>query len=226
MAYERNIFFDADSGSGPQARTLESPILFSDIFDGVPQFYAGSTIFLQEILTIISDIKIGSEHLVDVDMRWFQPKVYYGTYQLTALLTTPLEPEGEGGQGFITNQIIQIKRYSSYTITANPSTPFGTSDAFRIDNCNFELEEVTLDLGAGEFTVTRPKYSDNMLVGVGTNQKAPLADTEYNQFFTSVGLYYNPGCKGVVINHRVSVINVVYTDFEPYPDVVCRPSGG
>lgn len=226
MAYERNIFFDADSGSGAQGKTLESPILFSEIFDGVPQFYAGSTICVQEILTIISNIQIGKEHLVDVDMRWFNPKVYFGTYQLTALINTPLEPEGEGGQGFITNQTIQIKRYSNYTITANPNNPISVGNAFKIDNCNFELEEVTVSVGTVEITTTLPKYRENLLTGLSTNEKAPLADTEYNQFFTSIGLYYNPGCEPVALNHRVAVINVVYTDFLPYPDVVCRPAGG
>lgn len=226
MAYNRNYTFSIEEGSGKVGRTLDTPILFSEIFDGTPQFYAGSTIFVQEILTIISDVQIGKEHLVDVDLRWFNPKIYYGTYQLSALIGSGIEPENEGGQGFLTCQTMQIKRRSSYTITANPNTPFAIGEKFVVDNCNFELEELTLDLGAGEITVTKPKNNESMLVGIVTSEKAPLADTEYNQFFTSLGFYYNPGCFLVALNHRIAIINVVYTDFTPYRDVVCNPSGG
>lgn len=226
VAYNRNYIFQADEGTGKVGRTLESPIAFSEIFDGTPPFYAGSTIFVQEILTIISDIEFGKEHLVDVDMRWFNSKVYYGTYQLSALSELGLEPENEGGQGYLTNQVTVIKRYSSYTIAANPNVPFGIGEKLRIDNCNFEIEEYTLDLGVGEITRSRPINNEAMMVGILTNEKAPLADTEYNQFFTSYGLYYNPGCYVSAVNHRVGIINVVYTDFTPYPDVVCQPVGG
>lgn len=226
MAYERNYFFDINEGSGAHGKSLDTPIMFSEIFDGVPQFYKGSTIYVQEILTIISQIDIGKEHLVDKDMRWFDPKIYLGTYQLSALLSTPLEPESEGGQGFLTNSAHQIKRYSNYTITADPDTPFGIGDLLRVDNCNFELVGTAIEVAGASVSVQVPRTNVGMMVGIVTNEKAPLRDIAYNQFFKSIGLYYNPGCRGVVLNHRVAVINVVTTDFLPYPNTICQPSGG
>jgi len=174
MAYEKNYFFDAADGAGAHGKSFDSPIMFSEIFDGVPQFYKGSTIFVQEILTIISQIDPGKEHLVDRDMRWFDPKIYLGTYQLSALLSSPLEPEAEGGQGFLTNSAHQIKRYSNYTITADPDTPFGIGDLFKVDNCNFQLVGSSLEVAGASVSIQVPRTSDVQFVGTITNEKAPL----------------------------------------------------
>jgi len=225
MGYLHRVDFDANQGWGKVGRILPQPINFSQIFDGSPQFYSGSTIELQEVLTINSQVIPSQAHLVDVDHKWFDPKIYMGTYQLSALFAEGLETEGEGGQGYLTNYISKIKRYSRYTITADPGVAIATGDVLTIDNCNFGLKTVALSVGPLTVEASVPVQNQSLLTGYVSRQRAPLKDAVYNQFFKSVGLYFNPGCEPLSMFHEVKVINAITTDYNPYPTVTCVPLG-
>jgi hypothetical protein len=225
MAYEFTISFAEGEGSGAVGRILPSPILFSEIFDGTPQFYAGSTIFVQEVLEVLSNIIIGKEALVDVDFKWFDPKVYIGTYQFGDVIRGQ-QPQSEMGEGFLTNRKQTFIRRSSYTITANPATPIAYNKVFTVDNCNFETVEAGIEFGGASITIQKPLRNENIFNGKISESRAPLVDTSYNQFFNTIGLYYNPGCEPIQINHRVQIINALQTDFLPYPEFTCEILGG
>jgi hypothetical protein len=225
MSYNNNYLQPNGSSSGAQGLTLVSPILFSQIFDGTPQFYSGSTIEVQEILQITSQVIIGMEQFVDVDFKWFEPKIYYGSYQLVGL-TAGIEDENQGGQGFLTNYIHKFIRRSSYQIVADPSVPIAEESSLIIDNCSFQLRGISAMFGGAEISLNSPLQNESLFQGKISRQRAPLKDATYNQFFKSIGLYYNPGCELVGINHRVQIINVVSTDLSPYPNFSCSLLGG
>jgi hypothetical protein len=225
MGYFYRFGFGANAGSGTVGHIFPQPINFSEVFDGAPQFYSGSTIELLEVLTINSQVVPNQAYLVDIDYRWFDPKVYLGTYQLGALVIDGLETEAEGGQGYLTNYISKIKRYSRYTVTADPGTPIGQGDVLSLDNCNFGLKSVSLSVGPLTIEGSVPIQNQSLLTGYISRQRAPLKNAIYNQFFKSVGLYFNPGCEPLSVTHEVKVINAITTDYNPYPTVPCVPLG-
>jgi len=224
MPYTYVLEETAGSPSGARGKILPSPILFSEIFDGVPQFYSGSTINCQEILTIECNIRIGEERFVDADFRWFDPKVYFGTYQFGDLISG-LQSEQELGQGFLTNRKHFFVRRSSYEIIANPDTPFGFEEVFVVDNCGFETSEIGIEFGGASLTVQRPLRNEALFQGKISKTRAPLKDATYNQFFGQIGLYLNPGCELIRITHRVQIINNIQADFLPYPEFTCSLAG-
>lgn len=224
MAYNFSYNAPADGTSGPTGLILPSVINFSQIFDGVPQFYTGSNIEVQEILTIQSDIKIGEEGLVDVDFKWFDPKKYYGTYQFGDIIDG-LENEQEGGQGFITNFKHKFIRRSSYSIVANPDTPIAYQNVFFMDNCNFQLREVGVSFGGVSIQASTPINNEKLFTGKISQQRAPLIDKQYNPFFRQLGFYYNPGCRLLQVDHEIRIINAISTDFDAYPTFNCSTLG-
>jgi hypothetical protein len=226
MALERQYEFGAGNGSGAKGYAFGSPVNFSQIFDGAPQFYPGSVITVQEILTIISQVIPGEEHLVDFDKRWFEPKIYLGTYQLTAIAEAPLGNEASGDQGFLTRNAQSIKRYSTYTVVANSNAPVAAGDVFTVDNCNFAMAEVSFEIAGVSVTGSKPISDTAMFQGTISRQGAPLEDREYFQLLNNVGLYFYPGCEGVLLNHRISVINTIATNYNNYPAYTCSPLGG
>lgn len=225
MPYE--YIFSPSSGGGEEKTGLflPTPILFSEVFEGAPQFYTGSTIYVQEVLNIKSGIVSGKEKFVDADFRWFDPKIYLGTYQFGTIVTG-IENENEKGQGFLTNQNHVFVRRSAYTIAANPDTPIAYEQTFTVDNCNFETITAGIEFGGAELEIQRPLRNKNMFTGKISQSRAPLADGIYNQFFFGIGLYMNPGCELLQITHRVQVINALQTDFNPYPEFTCEILGG
>jgi hypothetical protein len=225
MAYSFTQAADSGGGEGKYGILLPTPILFSEIFDGAPQYYTGSTIHLQEVLEIESEIIVGKERFVDVDLKWFDSKIYFGTYQFGDPLRGQ-ETVNERGEGFLTNRKHVFIRRSDYTVTANPDTPIAMEQVFTVDNCNFEIVEAGIEFGGAEISIQRPLRNANMFNGKISQTRAPLKDGAYNQFFNSIGLYYNPGCAHVQITHRVQIINAIQTDFLPYPEFTCEILGG
>lgn len=226
MAYQRTYNFPTGGGEARQGYQFDNPIVFSQIFDGSPQFYVGSTITVQEILLILSEVVIGRERFVDVDHKWFEPKVYLGSFQVKSGLLSSLDAEDGRGQGFLTNNAHQIVRYSHYTIVADPDTPVAKGSIYTVDNCNFGLQQASITVFGATVAIQKPLTDTAIFSGNISQQRAPLKDTVYNQLLGDVGLYYNPGCAGVSLTQKISVINTVSTDFDPYPNFACIPLGG
>lgn len=181
---------------------------------------------VQEILTILSEVIPGQEQLVDVDYRWFDPKVYLGSYQVKPTLVSGNSPEGEGGEGFLTNRIVDLVRYSHYTIVADPNVPVGQGSIFTVDNCNFGLVTVSLGVPPVVVTAQKPIVDQAIFSGNTSIQRAPLKDTDYSCKLASVGLYYNPGCQPSQLFHRIAIINTISTDYDNFPNFACVPLGG
>jgi hypothetical protein len=216
-----NIAVDISGSTGSFARIFTSnPLTFADIFDGAPQFYPGSNVLVQEILTVKT--LIVDDLLVDSDLRWFNVRRLRGTYQVgNILISSPICDEDDG-RLYYDNQ--EIRRYSSYTITANPDVLIGQHEQIALDSCNFYLvPEVYLFPGNPSPVPGSKLYDLNpALLGSTTITRAPLADTEFNQKMAGVGLYLYPGVEGISLNYKVAVINDIYTDYNPAPVPACE----
>lgn len=219
MVVERTSTVGAGQ-SGAIGVLMPQSITFAELFTGTPQYYPGSLIQVQETIRINSIVVEPS--LVGVSKEWFQPKLRLGTYQL---FTDPLDTAiREGDDGYITNEIFEISRYSWYTITANPNTAFAKYEQISLQSCNFYLEP-DVYLFPGENTpVTgfRAKDLPPQWLGSSTLSKAPLADTDFFRRVTGVGLYYKPGVENVNVVYRAAIINDIYTDYEAAPVPTCQ----
>jgi hypothetical protein len=209
------MFQDTYSIQGETGRTgvlqFNGVPTFADIFDGVPQYYPGSSIEVQETLRIFTNIT--NPDVIDVDFNWFAPKKYLGSWQI-------LEPFGffgwdESKFGFLNSTLQDITYRSRYTVVADPSTPIAQGEQLEISACNFFLKP-DVYLFPGEINpVTGFNTYDKFphFTGKTTLSAAPLKDTDYYQFIGGVGLYLNPGVEGVRIEYRIAVINDIYTDY-------------
>lgn len=219
MAYEITESIDGERDSVGRLQIIPS-ITFGQIFEGSPQYYPGSIVQVQEILEIRT--RLYDESLVDTDRGWFFPKQRLGTFQIFDINGTVRTAPEDSGYLSIFNQ--RIYRYSYYTITANPSTQFGKHEQISLDNCNAYLTpEVYL---FPDNPIPSPGYryydSNPLFLGSVTISKAPLADTEFNQLISGVGLKLKPGVEGVFLNYKVAVINDIYTDYESAPAPECE----
>jgi hypothetical protein len=199
---------------------IAPPPTFAQIFDGVPQFYAGSSFVVQESLRIFTEVVDPS--VVDVDLNWFENKQYLGSYQVISKDSIPLHRQGD--DGYLVSPIQEINRYSTYTIAANPNVPVAKAEQIDLSACNFYLQpDVYLFPNdpipkPGFKVVDRPPA----FIGAMTLQKAPLADTEFFQQIGGIGLFLQPGVEGVRVEYTIAVINDIYTDYEAYPIPTCQ----
>jgi hypothetical protein len=222
MAYviEEDIF--GETGSIGRVSISGNPNL-SQLFTGTPQFYPGSLIQIEEILTIITAIV--SPELVDVDYRWFSPKKYLGTFQIIGVNGLP--PHADGDDGQVVSEYQQIKRYSWYTITANPSTIVGFGEQFFTQTCNLYLvpEVYTFEGTSTPVPGQRILNGHNpAMIGNSSYSKAPILDTVFNSKISGFGLHLNAGVEGRSVSYKAGVINTVFTDYPSFPVPVCELS--
>lgn len=213
MAIDTTVQGNGDTGITSYLFLGGAPIPFSQIFTGTPQYYPGSTLTVQEILTI--RLSIDNPEWIDVDMNWYEQHKYLGTYQTLIfddeLGVTPIS------EGYLNRQDTLIKEYSQYTITANPSTLVAKHEQFTADNCNFYLQPEVY-LFPGENTPVpgfRLNDRNPVLIGATTLSRAPLADTEYFRKIGGVGLFLTKGVSLISLRYRCAVINDIYTDYTP-----------
>jgi hypothetical protein len=216
MVYNSEFTFPAGSTGTQGALLLPVAPTFEQIFSGVPLYYAGSVIQVQEIHTIFTSVT--DENVVDVDLNWFQPHQFIGTWQVfgddTALIS---EPQSEG---YINNTIQKLVFRSLYTVTANALRPTSIGDAFVVSQCNLELEGASVILPPNiVLAVQRPRQIDPLLRGTIYRAPVSLADTEYFPRCKSLGFHIKPGCEVNAIATRIAIINDIYND-----DLVASPA--
>jgi hypothetical protein len=179
---------------------------FSQIFTGTPLFYHGSTIQVQEILTISSEIL--DERLVDVNYEYFTPKYFLGNWQANGLITQSFNHEDSG---LLWELEQEIKRYSTYTITANPNAPQTFADGGSISQCNFELVAVSIGAPGSTLSAFEPFKKQDLFLLENYRRPASLADTPYNQKLNSCGFYVVPGARINTVRLDIAIINDIYT---------------
>jgi hypothetical protein len=203
MVFSRTIQVDIEGRNG--ALFTETPS-FSQIFTGIPLFYHGSTIQVEEILTISSEII--DERLVDVNYDYFTPKYFLGNWQANGLATQAFNHEDSG---LLWELEQQIKRYSTYTITANPNAPQTLADGGSINQCNLQLVGAEVGTPLGSVSAFEPFKKRDILNYEGYRKPASLADTPYNQKLASCGFYVVPGARINTVRLDIAIINDIYT---------------
>jgi hypothetical protein len=224
MVLESTYNMSGETGSFGAVLAFNSTPTFQDLFDGIPQYYAGSMIQVQEVLTIYTDIV--DQGLVDTDLTWFAPKRYLGTYQI---LSGGVQPKHfDGDDGYLVDTIQSIRRYSWYTITANPQVEIADYEALNLKNCNFALQPTvfvdptTQDPIYGAMGLRNYEGETPVFRGRSSISPAPLADTDFFRQIEGVGLHLRPGVEGVEVEYKARIINDIYTAYNPFPVSVCN----
>lgn len=216
-----NLSFDISGNTGATAELFFSaPVMFSQLFDGLPQFYAGSVIQIQEIVTV--NTLIVDEKLVSADLRWFNNKRRRGSYQVGQILAGSAFSDED--EGFLDYESQEIRRYSFYTITANPDVPFARQDQVTISSCNAYLETAVFTFPGDSAPTPGFKFHESPkpdFRGDITVARAPLADTEFFPKLAGVGLYLYPGVEGVSISYKAQIVNDIYTAYDPADIPTC-----
>lgn len=197
---------------------------FDDLFDGLPQFYHGSTIQVQEILTIVTSIDKPS--LVDVDLNWFVPRAYLGNFQILTPVGVPRG--GTEDEGTISSVIHKIYRYSTYEIVANSLVEFAKYGQIALDGCNSNLFATTFTEPVTGLILPGFKYGElqPIWLGSGTVSRASLVSgVTFNQLIGGVGLYLNPGVTLNRVEYAAAIINTIATAFDPALVPACETIG-
>lgn len=220
MAYTESATFPAEQGDPAFSLIVRggAEITFTDIFDGVPQMFVGSAFEIQEIFE--GEIEILEPSLIDVDLRWFPPKYYYGTWSVSD--TLPGFGIDSEDRGFIGNNVFKIKRVSRFLIVANPLVPIAEWESGVTDNCNFQLNEVGIQIPPFVGAQTTLSINDSVFKYRNSLQKVPLLNRVFYPKLRFVGLYVNTGCVLTKARYIAQVINQVNVDIPAFPDIVCN----
>ncbi len=208
------------TGRSGVALRLGTPLNFSQIFDGSPQYYPGSVIQVEEIATIYCTIT--NPEWIDVDNSWWSPHQYLGSYQVFSGI--PSLGAGKIDEGYINAVELPITKYSTYTIVADPDVIAAQHEQFTVDACNFYLQP-DVYLFAGETTPVggfRTHQTKPDFLGSTSLSKAPLKDGLFYPKIGGLGLFFSPGVEGGVIEYTARVINTIATDYPPFPVSTCE----
>jgi hypothetical protein len=218
MAYEL-LINPAGYDTTPQefATCLAPELLFSQIFTGTPQFYAGSTFTVEEILEFY--VTVQDDTLIDKDFIWYPPKLYLGTWSLFSQLSGfGTNPEN---RGFLEDTITQVTRYSTYTIQGNADVPIAVHEQSAIDGCNFQL--ISVEVGVPPLQVQGSALFDPVAAFKSRNtlQRVPLIDQPFNRKIKYVGIATRPGCLCTGILYKARIINAISVDLPEFPLTTC-----
>jgi hypothetical protein len=224
MSYEENIGNIPPNFNGGQEFAINGlgQILFSQIFNGVPQLYPGSSFTVEEVIEF--GIIITIPEVIDTDFRWYPPKRYLGTWtifdQVSAFGTYPED------RGFIEDTITKVRRYSTYVVQANADVPVAEFESGAIDNCNFLLKEVGIEIPPFAGSINTLAVNDSVFKFRNTLQKVPLIDQPFNARIKTIGLHIDSGAELTFINYKCRIINAISVDLPPFPLTVCTTAAG
>lgn len=219
MSYEENINISGfDNGLREFPVNNLQPIQFSQIFNGVPQLFPGSSFTVEEVMEF--GCLVDDASIIDVDFRWYPAKRYLGTWTVFDQVSS-FGTDSEN-RGFIEDTIQKIKRYSTYVIQANANVPSALHEVLVVDNCNFSLKTVTV--AAPGFLVGQsiPSQSSSLFSAELSLSKVPLIDKPFNAKIKTIGLYVSPGAILTFINYKCRVINAISVDLPAFPVTNCN----
>lgn len=212
-------FSPNSTGSQGVIFALGSTPSIGSVIDG-SIYYAGSTIQIQEIMDIQTSITNVS--LVDVDLNWFEPKQYLGTYQIQSDLGLTRNVEDDG---FLTSQYQRIIRYSYYTVVSDGQGAVALPNKSYVNDCNFDLRAdiisnpPVVDI---QRSVLDNKGDNNPIFTVDlTLSSVALADDRFYPKMLGVGLFLKPGVAVDVVRYRARAINGIRVSLPSFEPKVC-----
>lgn len=220
MAFSQRIDIPEEEGAIPSGYYFnDEDLLLSQVISGSPEYYPGSLILFEEFIRL--SFAVDKPELVDVDNRWFDPKSYLASYQVSSGLTGVIDGYTEQGHCNHTRTI--LKYYSQYVIGGDAATPIGLYTQNDIINCNFYLQPEVY-LFPGETTPVagfRTHEGKPSFLSVNTITTAPIQDSKFFQKARSIGIYPFAGVRLTEILYIASDINKIKTAFNPYDAPTC-----
>lgn len=219
MAYTESATFPPEQGD-PVGNFLVrggAEILLGDIFNGLPQLYAGSNFTIEEIFEC--ETLMLEPQLIDADFRWSPPKRYFGTW--TASDTLPGFGVSSEDRGFIDSEVFKIKRYSTFVIQANANVVIAEHEEGVIDNCNFILNQIGIEIPPliGSQQILEKDIAVFRLRT--TLRNVPLQERPFYPKLRFVGTYINVGATIIRSKYTARVINGVSVDLPLFPPTAC-----
>jgi hypothetical protein len=218
MAFRVDIDLEGATG-GYGAFFRDTPIFFSEIFAGIPQYPLGSTVRIEEILRIYTSID--DPLVVDVDTRYYQNKYFLGNWMIIDELGIPLH--AQENDGFLSWTIQEIKRYSEYTIVHHPSVQKAESSTFIVEQCNFFLkpsvylpQPISTPISGFDPISKSPLFRGKVEIS-----PPPLINTKFNQKIHGIGLHFFPGTSGNRLEYTIAAINNIAVDLPATRDITC-----
>lgn len=218
MAYNETVNFPPQSREGQYAIfNGGNDLLMSQLFSGTPQHYPGSTVRCQEIITV--NTQVYDSQLVGRDIRWYSPKEYLGNYRILIDFLQPTFFVEDSG--FIETQTFKIRRYSEYTVTANPDVPIALGEQAIVDNCNFQLKTDNFFFGGVLISGSTLLNNQAVFKTQESLTKVDLQDTVFNRRLKGIGVFLAPGVEIVDAKYTAAVINEIRILSAPFPSPSC-----
>lgn len=190
-------------------------VSFSGILGTQNLYYSGSPIVIRETWKIVWFEDDGS--LLNRDLRWPIPKVYYGTYQILGAGDTPIS--GDNYNGFCTSPTTTITADSLAVIGADPSRPTVNGPISKIQQCNLTLLPTTELIEGIPNLVYRPQ-SVEPLMQVFTQEGPPdTNDPIFARKLLRLGIHANPGARPIAVTYEIEPVNRISnigTEFSNY----------
>jgi hypothetical protein len=219
LAYQESSTFPAEESDPVFSFLVKggANVLFSEIFNGVPQLYPGSSFEVEEVFE--ATIEILRPELIDTDFKWFPPKRYFGSWTISD--TLPGFGVSSEDRGFIESEVFKIKRYSTFVIQANADVPIAAYEESAIDNCNFFQINATvptppIPVGAGVLGINNSVFKSRE-----TLRKVPLIDRVFLPKLRFVGLYVSLGSVLTSASYKARIINGISVNLPPFGFDVC-----
>jgi hypothetical protein len=196
------------------------PITTNEII-GEPNIYFTETpIRIREQLRI--ELKINNYDFVDVDFNWPNPHYYLGNWQYGR--QDNIYSGTSDTEGFLTDELTIIQRYSWATIVADYSQLMSIDANMRIQQCNFELRpklKIFLPVVTPELTY-QANDSNPLFEGLLQRQPPRLKTTAYTAEIFSAVISIRPGVELVRANYTALVVNQATINEPAYELPTCK----
>lgn len=184
---------------------LPRPVL-SDVIRTPLRLPFGATVTIEETITI--RLSLVRPELVDVDLQWFAPKYYLGSWELIQDVPTPQGtvaeyPKPLDGAGFISSfnqQILFSKQYLVRGRRDGAPFPNGT---VALDQCNFVLVPRPPSISPLLPPGFEPGIDEGVFKGDWSNEELGIDDATITSRAESLGIYVKPGVQLDSISHNL-----------------------
>jgi hypothetical protein len=181
-----------------------NPIKFSQLFDSPRRYTETSVIQVEEIATVFFTIE--KPELIDLDLRYFRPAPFVGTYQLNSdVFEVGLE---SGATGFIPGVVAKFIARQSFSVVPTQDNLSHEAGTIVLNACHTKVLNVPVPLAAVISTGT-PVRNDGAYGGSIGVSSAPLVESDFQARIRSIGFYINKGARLTSFQYSASVINEI-----------------
>lgn len=195
-------------------------VAWSEIAEPGFRLPIGASFDLIEELVI--RVSVDDEKLVDVDMRYYEPHQFLGSWQLIGEFVSQLYPSA-GEEGFLWYSDTTIVRKNRFTLIPTPGSKYLDGNS-NIDNCNFRLAGTQL-IFANASVISLSTGSDSSQFRAQNDRNMYALQGTVKTEIDTVGLYLNRGVSGISLLYDARIDNVAYANTNPPTSRLCGDTG-